>query len=107
MGITDNSDRINIMGIGQCELGGTSEDTLATPQYVRYRIDDFVGTRANDGTAFAIGYRNTNQRLVINYQNTSALLCTKYGNFDFNELDFESFEEVELNGVVFKKIKEV
>jgi hypothetical protein len=106
MGITDNSGRINIMGMGQAELGGTLEDTLATPQYVRSRIDDFIGTRANDGTAFAIGYRNTNQRLVINYKNTSALLCTKYGNFDFNELDFESFEEVELNGVVFKKVKE-
>jgi hypothetical protein len=106
MGITNNSDNINIMGVGQCELGVISDDTLATPQYVRARIDDFIGTRANDGTAFAIGYRNTNQRLVINYKNTSALLCTKYGNFDFNELDFESFEEVELNGIVFKKVKE-
>jgi hypothetical protein len=33
-------------------------------------------------------------------------LCTKYGNFDFNEFDFESFNEVELNGVVFKKVPE-
>ena len=106
MGITNNSGKINIMGVGQCELGRASEDTLATPQYVRTRIDDFIGTRANDGTTFAIGYRNTTQRLVINYQNTSALLCTKYGNFDFNELDFESLEEVELNGILFKKVKE-
>ena len=72
----------------------------------RFYIDDFVGSRANDGTAFAIGSRNSGERLVLNYKGISALLITKYGNFDLGAFDVsDNVTELEFNGVLFKKVE--
>lgn len=79
---------------------------LATPPYVKYQIDDFIGSRANDGTAFAIGSRNSGTRLVFNYKGISALLLTKYGNFDLGAFDVsDNITELEFNGVLFKRVE--
>lgn len=84
----------------------TTDATLATPLYVKYKIDDFIGSRANDGTAFAIGSRNSGERLVLNYKGISALLITKYGNFDLGAFDVsDNVTELEFNGVLFKRVE--
>ena len=71
----------------------------------KFQIDDFAGSKANDGTAFAIGSRNSGTRLVFNYKGISALLVTKYGNFDLGAFDVsDNVTELEFNGVLFKRV---
>ena len=73
----------------------------------RLYIDDFIGSKANDGTAFALGSRNSGTRLVLNYKGISALLLTKYGNFDLGAFDVsDNVTELEFNGVLFKRVEE-
>lgn len=72
-----------------------------------FTIDDFIGAKSNDGTGFAFGTGECGERLVLNFKNVSALLLTKYGNFDLHELELsDSVKELEFNGVLFKRVEE-
>ncbi len=67
----------------------------------------FVGCSSIDGTGFAVGTEERGKRLVLNFKNVSALLMTKYGNFDLHELELsDSVKELEFNGVLFKRVEE-
>ena len=67
----------------------------------------FIGSFSNDGTGFAVGTEERGKRLVLNFKNVSALLVTKYGNFDLRELELsDNIKELEFNGVLFKRVEE-
>ena len=72
-----------------------------------FPIGDFIGTKSNDRSGFAIGSKNTGERLVLNFKNVSAFLVTKYGNFDLHDLELsDTVKELEFNGVLFKRVEE-
>lgn len=67
----------------------------------------FIGNSSIDGTEFAVGVEERGKRLVLNFKNVSAFLVTKYGNFDLHDLELsDSVEELEFNGVLFKRVEE-
>lgn len=67
----------------------------------------FIGSSSTDGTGFAFGTEEHRKRLVLNFKNVSAFLVTKYGNFDLHDLELsDSVEELEFNGVLFKRVEE-
>lgn len=69
-------------------------------------IGDFMGSKATDGSGFAIGSKNIGECLVLNFKNSSAILVTKYGNFDLHELELlDTVKEFEFNGVLFKRVE--
>ena len=71
-----------------------------------FTIDDFIGAESNDGTGFAFGTGEAGKRLVLNFKNVSALLVTKYGNFDLQDLELsDNVKELEFNGVLFKRLE--
>lgn len=71
-----------------------------------FTIDGFIGAKSNDGASFAIGSKNTGECLVLNFKNSSAILVTKYGNFDLHDLKLsDSVKELEFNGVLFKRVE--